>query len=120
MLLCNWSNQIDVLYRALSDADYHLHPLLLFVLVDITCVSEVFISSFSVLYFNYFYTLLFFLRGRIIWGLKAYALVIQGFSFLFYSDSVSVHDCLIYCGTAQFQETSVIAALCNCHTECNL
>lgn len=42
MLFCNWSNQIDVLYRAPSDADCHLYPLLLLVLVDIMCVSKLF------------------------------------------------------------------------------
>ena len=42
MLFCNWSNQIHVLYRSLSDADCHLYSLLLLVLVDIVCVSKLF------------------------------------------------------------------------------
>lgn len=48
--------------------------------------------------------LYFFYEAGLSWGLSVYALVIQGFIFKLYSDSVSVHDCQIYRGTAYSQE----------------
>lgn len=115
MLFCNQSNQIDVLYRALSDADCHLYPpLLLFVLVDITCVSKIFFIFKKNVLFNLFPTgFIVFYEAGLSEACRFMHLVIQGFIFKFYTDSVSVRDCQIYRGTAYCQEKQpcVIVAL---------
>lgn len=120
MLFCNWSNQIDVLYRALSDADCHLYPLLLFVLVDIMCVSELFhfLKTCAPLFQLFCTCFMFFLRGRTIWGLWVCALVILGFIFRFYSDSASEHDMSDLSWLSPLPRGSVRAVMCNCCTEC--
>lgn len=81
---CNWSNQIDVLFQAPSDADCHLYPLLLFVLVDILCLQPFFLKKKKILLLLFFKRIaLFFLCMPRLCGIYVCPEVVLGFIFTF-------------------------------------